>query len=87
MALKLAKFLYLKSVLGETPLLLLDDVFGDLDRRRARVFLELLEQSAELGQILITTADATIFQDTIDFTKDRHSHHMIVEGALSKKDV
>jgi DNA replication and repair protein RecF len=84
MALKLAKFLYLKSVLGETPLLLLDDVFGVLDRERARVFLELLEQSSDLGQSLITTADETVFRDTIDLDKSTHSQQMIVNGALAR---
>ena len=83
MALKLAKFLYLKSMLAETPLLLLDDVFGDLDRERAKVFLEMLEQSSDLGQSVITTADETVFRDTIDLEKPIHSHKMIVNGSVA----
>ena len=67
MALKLAKFLFLKATLNETPLLLLDDVFGDLDRHRASVFLELLQRSEGLGQSLITTADELPFRDAVDF--------------------
>ncbi len=87
MALKLAKFLYLKAILDEVPLLLLDDVFGDLDRHRAQVFLELLEQSSELGQSLVTTADDTAFHETIDFRKEAHSHQTIVNGTLAKRHV
>ena len=81
MALKLAKYLYLKGILDEDPLLLLDDVFGDLDRNRGRVFLELLEESTEIGQSLITTADDTSFHETIDFRNELHSHQTIVAGA------
>lgn len=87
MALKLAKFLYLKAILEEMPLLLLDDVFGDLDRHRARVFLELLEQSSELGQSLVTTADDTAFHEIIDFGKEAHSHQTIVNGTVAKQYV
>jgi len=84
MALKLAKFLYLKEILDETPLLLLDDVFGDLDRHRAGVFLELLEESSEMGQSIITTADDTAFHETIDVGKRVHSHQTIVKGEVAR---
>ena len=82
MALKLAKFLYLKSRLDETPLLLLDDVFGDLDQHRSEVFLRLLEESSELGQCFITSADDQPFRKTLDFEIDRHSAHMIANGDI-----
>ena len=84
MALKLAKFLYLKEILDEAPLLLLDDVFGDLDRHRAGVFLKLLEESSQLGQSIITTADDAAFHETIDFGKRVHSHQTIVEGHVAE---
>ncbi|MFC2085806.1 DNA replication/repair protein RecF [Bacteroidota bacterium] len=83
MALQLAKFLYLKAILNEAPILLLDDVFGDLDRHRGSVFLKLLEESEEIGQSFITTADDSAFHDTIDFAKGMHSQQMIVKGALT----
>ena len=41
--LKLAEFLYLQGVLGEKPLVLLDDVFGELDLERSRRLLGVLE--------------------------------------------
>lgn len=84
MALKLAKFLYLKSICNETPILLLDDVFGDLDPKRSAVFLQLLDESPELGQSLITSADEATLQNSIDFGDSRHSSHLIVKGSISK---
>lgn len=54
LALKLAELAYLQDVTGRTPLLLLDDVFSELDSgRRAR----LVEQLKNY-QTLITTTDA-----------------------------
>ncbi len=54
LALKLAKYFYLQENLHETPLLLLDDIFGTLDPRRREVLLEMLQQET-VGQSLITT--------------------------------
>ncbi|MEL7363074.1 MAG: DNA replication and repair protein RecF, partial [Bacteroidota bacterium] len=78
LALKLAKFFYLKDRLDETPLLLLDDVFGTLDVRRARVVLALLRSDA-VGQSLLTAARADAFADLIDFDGATH-RHLRVEG-------
>lgn len=66
MALKLAKYLYLRDVTEKTPLLLLDDVFGDLDQHRQNVFLDLLQNSL-MGQSIITTADDTHFRNVVAF--------------------
>lgn len=52
-ALKLAVFHLLKKKRGETPLLLLDEVFAELDERRSTSLIESLEG---LGQVLLTTA-------------------------------
>ncbi|MEM9997762.1 MAG: DNA replication/repair protein RecF [Bacteroidota bacterium] len=78
LALKLAKFFFLKDRLDETPLLLLDDVFGTLDMRRARVVLALLRSDA-VGQSLLTAARADAFADLIDFDGATH-RHLRVEG-------
>jgi DNA replication and repair protein RecF len=53
-ALKLAEFFYLKERCNETPVLLLDDVLSEMDSRRSQ---RLLETTAELGQIFITSTD------------------------------
>jgi DNA replication and repair protein RecF len=87
MALKLAKFLYLRSISDEKPILLLDDVFGDLDRDRSTVFLRLLERSDDLGQSIITGADEGPFRQSIDFTKPDHSSYMIANGSTTQASV
>jgi DNA replication and repair protein RecF len=53
-ALKLAEFSYLKERCQETPVLLLDDVFSELDSRRIQ---SLMSGTAELGQIFLTATD------------------------------
>lgn len=54
LALKVAQFYYLKERTGKPPVLLIDDVLQELDGRRRRAFLELLE---ECGQAFFTTPD------------------------------
>lgn len=51
LALKIAEFFYLQERCNETPLLLLDDVFSELDEHRSR---RLLEYVATLSQTFIT---------------------------------
>jgi DNA replication and repair protein RecF len=53
-ALKLAEFFYLKEQCNETPMLLLDDVLSEMDGRRSQ---RLLETTATLGQVFITSTD------------------------------
>ena len=53
-ALKLAEFFYLKERCNETPILLLDDVLSEMDGRRSQ---RLLEETAKLGQVFITSTD------------------------------
>ncbi len=59
-AMKLAEFEYLKDAAGETPMLLFDDVFSELDHDRARTVLE-LASSGELGQTFITSTERERF--------------------------
>jgi DNA replication and repair protein RecF len=60
-ALKLAEVETLKEHCGETPLLLLDDVFSELDRHRAAQLIEHLET---LGQVIVTATDLRAFPRT-----------------------
>jgi DNA replication and repair protein RecF len=53
-ALKMAEFVYLKERCNETPMLLLDDVFSELDTQRSQ---RLIEMAADCGQIFITATD------------------------------
>ena len=52
-ALKLAKFNYIKSKKGFSPILLLDDIFDKLDETRVNFLLGLISKG-ELGQTFIT---------------------------------
>jgi DNA replication and repair protein RecF len=60
-ALKAAEFAFLKERRGEAPMMLLDDVFGELDNARTRCLLRLLGTA---GQTFITAAKETLL-DTI----------------------
>jgi DNA replication and repair protein RecF len=53
-ALKIAEFHYMKSKLGETPMMLLDDVMTELDYSRASRTIRLI---SSLGQAFITATD------------------------------
>lgn len=57
-ALKAAEFAYLKDRRRETPVMLLDDVFGELDEVRTTCLLRFLET---VGQTFITAARDSIF--------------------------
>lgn len=54
LALKIAEASYFKQVLGTMPVMLLDDVFSELDQNRQRALLELLAAS---GQTFLTTTE------------------------------
>lgn len=67
MALKLAQYLYLHDRMEERPVLLLDDVFGNLDPIRTRIILSLLE-SESIGQSIISATHGAPFADIVDFS-------------------
>jgi DNA replication and repair protein RecF len=50
---KLAEAVFLESVARETPVLLLDDIFSELDAGRS---LRLLSLLGDFGQVILTTA-------------------------------
>lgn len=52
-ALKLAQFEYIRSVKKEQPLLLLDDIFDKLDKRRVQCLTHLVAQE-QFGQVFLT---------------------------------
>ncbi len=63
--LKLAEFSFLKDRCNETPLLLLDDVFSELDAHRCRHLLDLV---ATAGQAFVTATDERLVPT------DGHTH-------------
>ena len=56
--LRFAQFFYLKKLAGKTPMFLLDDVFGELDKKRSAKISEYLR---EVGQAFITLTDFANF--------------------------
>lgn len=56
-ALRLAELEFLAAVLGEPPVLLLDDVFSELDERRRSALLELLRAGGAGPQTFIAATD------------------------------
>ena len=79
MAMKLAKYFYLREHTGEYPLLLLDDVFDHLDGRRSTAFLQLL-QSEKIGQTLITATDRNKFVESVAFDGVSNRSLYVEEG-------
>ncbi|MEM8862919.1 MAG: DNA replication/repair protein RecF [Chloroflexota bacterium] len=61
LALKLAEIKRVTGVTGEKPVLLLDEVASELDRKRRDLLLEQVKHS---GQALLTTTDLDIFPET-----------------------
>jgi DNA replication and repair protein RecF len=60
-ALKFAEFLYMSERLEQKPLLLLDDVFSELDRERRQHLIDYLDNA---GQVFLTSADEGMKFDT-----------------------
>jgi DNA replication and repair protein RecF len=75
-ALKMAEFVFLRERTGEAPVLLLDDVFSELDPVRARRLVELVRG---LGQTIITTTDDAGVRD-VSAARFEVSHGTIGEN-------
>ncbi len=67
MALKLSQYRYLLYMTEEEPIMLLDDVFDNLDRDRITLFLGIL-QNEGMGQTIVTAARKEILEGFVDFT-------------------
>jgi DNA replication and repair protein RecF len=76
-ALKIAEFLYLQSKRNERPILLLDDIFTELDKHRAEKLLGLTES---VGQAFITTTSDSIFP--ADFKWTASNKRFIVQRGM-----
>lgn len=63
-ALKLAKYSYIKQQKGVAPILLLDDIFDKLDENRVEYILKLITNE-EVGQTFITDTSLTQVPETL----------------------
>jgi DNA replication and repair protein RecF len=65
-ALKLAEFFYLQKHRSETPILLFDDIFGELDANRIQL---MLNQLSDFGQVFVTTTSKNFFNKVEEFSR------------------
>ncbi len=79
-ALKLAKFDFIKKINGFHPILLLDDVFDKFDASRVRQIMRLVAEH-EFGQIFITDTNRERIKDVLnDLTIDYKLYQVEKEG-------
>lgn len=71
LALRLAQYFHLRDAVGETPLLLMDDVFDNLDPDRIRIFAAILTSDGA-GQTIVTAARGDLFGDAVPFDGELH---------------
>ena len=81
-ALKLAEFFFLKERCNETPLLLLDDVFSELDEHRAE---KLLNFVGNISQTFITSTALQPVEKVIDFD-ERSKKFFIANGNVVQQN-
>lgn len=81
LALRVAQALFLRDHLDESPVLLLDDVFGPLDPVRTGVLLDLLV-SQKLGQSVVTAARPEPFRMLAPLDNPAHSVFHVEHGRV-----
>ena len=69
-ALKLAQFDYYKTKFGNSPIVLLDDIFDKLDQERVRQIVQILEKK-DFGQIFITDTHIDRVKDALSESKNK----------------
>lgn len=83
LSLKLAQLHYYSDELDDLPILMLDDVFGDLDLKKTEILLDAL-QSHE-GQTFITSANPVPFEEYVDFDGKRNKFFSVQDGIIKEE--
>ncbi len=83
LAIKLAQLHFYSEELDDLPILLLDDVFGDLDPKKIEILMQALQQHH--GQIFITSANRELFKDHINFDGDENRLFYVEAGKVEQK--
>ncbi|NOX38784.1 MAG: DNA replication/repair protein RecF [Calditrichaeota bacterium] len=78
-ALKLAEYHYLQRQKSETPILLFDDIFGELDADR---ITQMLNHLGSMGQVFVTTTSRNFFEKVGNALADVH-YYYVKEGTIS----
>ncbi len=83
LALKMAQLYFYTRILEDLPIFLLDDVFGDLDREKTDIVMNMLLQHS--GQSFVTAAHPDKISGFHAAGKRRISEYQIQNGRLEKK--
>lgn len=82
LSLKLAQLHYYSDELDDLPILMLDDVFGDLDLKKTEILLHALQQHK--GQIFITSANPVPFEDYVTFDGTNNRFYEVEQGKVKE---
>ena len=63
-ALKIAEFFYLQEKCAEKPVLVLDDLFSELDKERSKFLLNFLQDKC---QVFISSTNSDIFDEVLNY--------------------
>ncbi len=80
LSLKMAQLHYYSDELDDLPILMLDDVFGDLDLTKIEVMLTALDN--HMGQVFITSATPIPFDDFINFDSAKNQYYVVENGQV-----
>ncbi|MCC5907849.1 MAG: DNA replication/repair protein RecF [Balneolaceae bacterium] len=83
MALKMAQLFYYSDELDDLPIMLLDDVFGNLDQRKTDIITETLNKHS--GQTFITSASERPFEEEAYRNKNENSWFTVNSGTVKQK--
>lgn len=82
LSLKLAQLHYYSDELDDLPILMLDDVFGDLDLKKTEILLTSLQQHK--GQIFITSANPVSFENYVTFDGTDNRFYEVEKGQVKE---
>ena len=84
-ALKLAKFEFIRKVNGFHPILLLDDVFDKFDAKRVEQIIKLVSEE-NFGQIFITDTNPERIVKILDELTIENKLFQVDDGRVSEKN-
>lgn len=83
MALKMAQLFYYSDELDDLPIMLLDDVFGNLDQQKIDIITEALTKHS--GQTFITSASERPFDKTMFKSIEQNAWYTVKDGTVKNK--
>lgn len=83
-ALRLAQFDFLKTICGQTPLLLLDDIFDKLDASRVANIMRIVSEPA-FGQIFVSDTNRQHLDETVEAVGSDYRIFMVIDGVCSQE--